>query len=382
MKLSEVFNSQESHASGAVMFVDMSDSTAMKEQESEATWLTTYAWFFDLVRDNVIETEGHIVKYLGDGAMVYYEMKNVANAINAAIKIQEELKKADRNKRVYITCSIGISTGKFRTFQTPEGVRDYIGSVVDRAARLGSSASAMAIFVDRSTINSAMMINVESKLGELLDWGVDDYTGNQQKISLKGFNQPVLYHEIKWDQQLYGIKSDVVTDAAEEHVKRNPIAPDVAIEPVILPAKTGVLTTGVVKRWIADRNFGFISSKLDGEEFYTNLQNTHANKALIVEQEVMFIPHDSIGNSKYRLAHFVVLLGEKYSGLITRLSARDSAKQIATISIFDTNNSSIDFFAFLGTNQNQLAKGDTVEFYAAQNEKGPRANNPVKTIRH
>ena len=43
MKLSEVFTSPESLVDGAILFIDMSDSTSMKEKESEASGLTTYA---------------------------------------------------------------------------------------------------------------------------------------------------------------------------------------------------------------------------------------------------------------------------------------------------------------------------------------------------
>ena len=100
MKLSEAFNSPESLVDGAILFIDMSDSTSMKEKEPEVSWLSTYAWFFDLVADSVRESGGEIVKYLGDGVMAYYDLENVANAINAAIAVQEALKEANRDKQV------------------------------------------------------------------------------------------------------------------------------------------------------------------------------------------------------------------------------------------------------------------------------------------
>ena len=289
--------------------------------------------------------------------------------------IQEELKKADKNKKVYVTCTIGISTGKFRTFQTPEGARDYIGSVVDRAARLGAAASPMAIFVDRSTINSAMMINVKSKLGELLNWGVDDYTGNQQKISLKGFSQPVLYHEIKWDQQLYGIKSDVVTDAAESQVKHVASAPQPTAAATV-PVSTTNLTSivvGTVKNWQDDRNFGFIIADGTRDEFYTKREFLANKETLTHGQQVIFVPHPPIGNTKHHMASLVVVLEETCRGTITRITDREPSKQLATICVFDENGSKIEFFAFLASNPQKLKKGDNVEFVASLNDKGPKA---------
>ena len=42
-KLSEALTDQESHPQVVVMFIDMTDSTALKEKTTEANWLNTYS---------------------------------------------------------------------------------------------------------------------------------------------------------------------------------------------------------------------------------------------------------------------------------------------------------------------------------------------------
>lgn len=367
MSLSEVFNTPESVVDGAIMFVDMTDSTSMKEQESEATWLTTYAWFFDLLNTRIRELNGTIVKYLGDGAMAYFENGNIAGAINAAIFIQEDLKMADRHKKVFVSCSIGISAGKFKRFETSCGGLDYIGSVVDKAARLCSAASPMAIFVDRATINSAMMNNVKSKLGDLLDRSVDDYTGDQQKISLKGFTQPVSYHEIKWDNNLFGIKSQVITN--------NTKIVDQAAKTI--PQTSGTTTeirTGFVNAWNNVKHFGFIvSDNPTQESFYTNPSYTVGEVELSINTPVLFIASNPIGSSKNRLASTVVILGERYRGTITRHTAKDLQNQIATTTIRSSESNRMDFFTYLGSNPENIKIGDSIEFIVGINKQGPTA---------
>jgi hypothetical protein len=49
MKLAEAFNSKEARFAGTFSFVDMCDSTALKEQ-GEATWIPTTAWLYDTRR--------------------------------------------------------------------------------------------------------------------------------------------------------------------------------------------------------------------------------------------------------------------------------------------------------------------------------------------
>jgi class 3 adenylate cyclase len=211
-QLSDTFRSPASRVERTIMFIDMVDSTSMKEKEAEATWLTTFGFFFDLIT-GVIEgnARGSIVKYLGDGIMAVYGEDHGSDAINDAVSIQKGIKDSVEARKVRVHCSIGISTGEVVEFKTPRDEPDYLGSVVDRAARLCAVASAQAIFVDTATATSTQMSKVKSPVGKVLRRTINEYQGAMGKTNLKGFTAPVEYQEILWDQQLFGLKPIVVT---------------------------------------------------------------------------------------------------------------------------------------------------------------------------
>ncbi len=215
MNPGEAFAVPESRVYRVVMFVDMTGSTAMKEQEPEAHWLTTLGHFFGLVGRQV--GPERITKYLGDGVLAVYEDGDAAEAINAAIRIQEELAKDNQDRIVDCFCSIGIAAGEVIRYQDPRGQDHYIGIVVDRAARLCSHASPKSILVDKATVDTAAMNRVKAVMGE---WPprrtVDDYLGEPQTASLKGFQALVKYYEIWWDRTRYGVAS---SNSALDHLR-------------------------------------------------------------------------------------------------------------------------------------------------------------------
>src|SRR5690348_4027074 len=163
LDLSDVF--KEPRATKAIVAIDLANSTAMKEQQSEVGWLSTYAVFFGLLARTIAASSGKIVKYLGDGALAVFDEDDPADAINWAIKIQEEVADTIEAKIAFFDCSIAITYGKVVEFETPEGNKDYIGSIVDKAFRLCSAANAKAIFVDRDTIIAAPMHRIASRAG-------------------------------------------------------------------------------------------------------------------------------------------------------------------------------------------------------------------------
>ncbi|MGH2731588.1 MAG: adenylate/guanylate cyclase domain-containing protein [Actinomycetota bacterium] len=206
MSLKETFTSRESRVYRVMMFVDMTDSTAIKERETEAHWLTTYGYFFDLVGREIGPEP--TVEYLGDGILAAYEDADAAEAINAAIRIQEKLANDNEDRIVCCRCSIGVSAGEVIAYRDPRGAGHYIGTVVDRAFRLCSHARPKAILVDKATVDTAAMNRVKAAAGKRLRKGtVEDYVGELQLVTLKGFRAPVRYYEIWWDRTRYGVAS-------------------------------------------------------------------------------------------------------------------------------------------------------------------------------
>ena len=138
-----------------IVAVDLTNSTAMKERVPETAWLATYDWFFTLLGELATKLKGKIVKYMGDGVMAVFDQDAAAEAINWAIRVQEDILEAQEAMRVDCNCAIGISCGEVVEFATPEGAMDYIGTIADKAFRLCSAAMARAIFVDTDTAANA-----------------------------------------------------------------------------------------------------------------------------------------------------------------------------------------------------------------------------------
>jgi len=348
----------------------------MKEKETEATWLTTFGWFFDTIENHIHDSGGTIVKYLGDGAMAFYHIDSVAKAINAAIKIQEDIDVANHDNTVSISCTIGISQGKMRTFKTQKnGGTDYIGNVVDKAARLSGVASPKAIFADDNTINAAVMPQVSSKRGSLSQWEAKDYIGSQQQIMLKGFSRSVKYYEIRWGDQAYGVKSQYATDIAKETDIQTPPIPQ-GREREHEKTHTKNKKIGTVYSLREDIGCSFIRDGLTNQEYYTD------NRFVIVgsiplanDAQVFFLEKDSLKAGAKPLAAAVVTIGGTYSGKITHINSKNVQKQLASIELLDTTGNIMDIFAYLGDNSLNISKGESVKFEIAYHQKGPSALN-------
>ena len=196
----------ESDVRGSVLVLDIADSTKMKSEMDEVSWLGNYAKAFDLVVKSVPDF-AEVVKYLGDGIMVYFPDGYYTDAINTAIRMQEELLHNYDKKRITTTMSSGIASGTFKRIPLSGDRADYLGTVVDRAFRLCSAATPRALFVDVDTVYSANIAQVQSEVGSVLGRSPAEYVGDEGKMELKGFSKLVQFHEIHWAKDRYGIKT-------------------------------------------------------------------------------------------------------------------------------------------------------------------------------
>ncbi|HLL48561.1 MAG TPA: adenylate/guanylate cyclase domain-containing protein [Longimicrobiaceae bacterium] len=298
--------------------VDINDSTQMKERSSEASWIPTYGWFFDLVSQVIQEEGGTVVKYLGDGVLAVFGEDDAARAINSAIKIQEHISDDNESRRINLTCSIGIAYGEVAEFSTLETGSDYLGQTVDRAFRLCSAANAKAIFIDSETVSAAAMNRVQSRVGLALKRRVADYQGPTEKIAIKGFAAPVHYHEIWWAVDRYGVSTGFVTNETGTQ------APSIAGSQRPAPPARGPELEwlhGYVKRWGQNAEFGFITT--GEEDFYFNVSYLfHSAPSLEEGKRVVFAPLDALDKGKSRRAQKIFVLGEQVTGRVSRVLPR------------------------------------------------------------
>jgi class 3 adenylate cyclase/cold shock CspA family protein len=365
-KLTEVFNDPTSRVYRVFLVVDINDSTGMKEREPEANWITSYAWFFDLVGSVVAEYGGNLVKYVGDGALAVFGENEATHAINAAIALLERIRDENRKRLVKFSCSIGIASGEAREFEVVQGAKDYIGSTVDRAFRLCGAANANAVFVDSETTAAANMNRVTSQVGAALNRKTGEYQGPSQLITLKGFASPVSYYEIWWDRDRYGVSAQFVTGSTKKDSDERPATAVVGDQARLEESGTGSdWLIGRVKEWRSDQGFGFIGA--GDEDFYFNAGYLFSAGSKPVEGDrVVFLPLDPLAAGKSRRASKLFIVGERIVGRIEKIAARG----FGFAAVQGQRGMSHQLFVLL-RDLPDAREGDEIEVTIAHNERGP-----------
>jgi class 3 adenylate cyclase/cold shock CspA family protein len=371
MKLFENIRDPNLRVGKTIMFVDIVDSTGMKEREAEASWLVTFGCVYDVIREVVEEGEhGVLVKYTGDGALVVYGNDYTADAINDAIRIQESIKEDVEKRTVTVSCSIGIGSGVVVEFETSHGV-DYLGTIVDRAARLCSIASAGAIFVDTATTASAQMTKVHAKVGDVLGRTTDEYQGPVERANVPGFAKPVEYHEIKWDLELRGVKSKAVTAAAESLTPALPLkkTPTVSNGSAIdrSPSdRRGI--RGTVRMWDKEKGRGPIIGA-DGQEFYCDARFIVSQDGLERDDIVYFVPQPTSEPGRHPIATATVYMGQEVDAIVTNVLD----KGFGFLQVLDQRDNPQDIFFALSEAPEGIQRGEAVTCQIFETARGPRA---------
>jgi class 3 adenylate cyclase/cold shock CspA family protein len=374
MKLLEGFRDPSLYVQRVVVFFDVVGSTMMKERETQSAWLTNIASFYDIINE-VVDAGGcgTVVKFLGDGAMIVYNDDHALQAINDAIKIQEAIKDDVQKRKVLLHASVGIATGEVAEFKMANGQVDCLGSVVDRAARLCSIASAGAIFVDTPTTQAAPMHRVSSLIGSALDRKTDEYQGPTERASVPGFSSPIEYSELLWGQQLFGVKSKVMTAAAESSTAGVTTLHSGVLE-VQKPApnvERPHAMRGVVRYWDEMKHRGVIAST-DDEEFYCDERYTIDADDLERDDIVYFVPFGTASETRKRIAGAALYVGQTHtSGTIVHLSE----KGFGFIRVEDSAGNTQDIFMSRDEGPSTLEKGEHVIFAVAETGRGPRAED-------
>jgi class 3 adenylate cyclase len=364
-QLKEAFNDPSCRSDQIVMFIDMTDSTAMKASTPEVNWLPTFGWFFDAVSDVVERCSGRIVKFLGDGVMVVFSPDDGAAAINAAVLVQELLGKARAEKQYDCNCSVGIAVGKVVHFTVGAGgAEDYIGTVVDRSARLCSGANAGSVFVDSSTVNAANMYHVQSRIGAALNRTPEEYVGAIQELPAKGFHNPIRYYEIIWDHSPHGVKTSTVSELARSEGTARSIASPTPPRPI--PDRQSAWLAGRVQRWHVDRGIGFIVS--GEEEFYFDSRFVVDSRSMAVGDQVFFIPRDPLVTGRNRVAAVIIAMGQRLNVRVGHINTRG----FGFAELSDGRGNAESLFLSLGIDTARaLRLGQEVDVVVAVNARGP-----------
>lgn len=121
-----------------LMFTDVVDSTHLSQTLGDADWTDQIQQHFAMIREVVQSHHGTVVKTLGDGAMNAFS--SAQQATSAAIEIQRRVAATSLRVR------IGIHTGDAISVDG-----DYLGTAVNKAARVASAAGEHEILLSSTT---------------------------------------------------------------------------------------------------------------------------------------------------------------------------------------------------------------------------------------
>lgn len=159
----------------AVLFTDLVDSTGLIAERGETAAHETRVRHFALLTACVEQTDGQVVKNLGDGLMVLH--RDTADALECADRMQHAV--ADDAD------GLGLRVGVHRGDVLREG-DDCFGMTVVVAKRLCDDASAGQIVVSQETLD---------------DSPGDDSARPLGMVGLKGVPLPVSAYELEWKPQ-------------------------------------------------------------------------------------------------------------------------------------------------------------------------------------
>jgi class 3 adenylate cyclase len=157
------------------VFTDIVDSTRLLETLGNEKWKRLLARHDELVREQIAESGGEVVKQTGDGFFAAFE--HPRRAIEAAVAIQRAL----AAEIVAPDVRIGAHTGG--AFRTDGEGSDYGGEGVHMAARIGAVAGAAEVLVSRETLDG---VDLGFRLSE------------PRTTSVQGFDRPVEVVAVEW----------------------------------------------------------------------------------------------------------------------------------------------------------------------------------------
>ncbi|MFB7755001.1 hypothetical protein ACFC18_36195 [Streptomyces sp. NPDC056121] len=112
-------------------------------------WRSTIGKFLDITTEAITSHGGTVVKYLGDGTLAAFDSEHAAEAIDAAIRIQEMLSPRTGTTRSRSAWPRSASPPARSSSTRHLAGLDYVGSVVvDRASRLRDAGAPQAIWIE------------------------------------------------------------------------------------------------------------------------------------------------------------------------------------------------------------------------------------------
>ncbi|MEA3370392.1 MAG: adenylate/guanylate cyclase domain-containing protein [Campylobacterota bacterium] len=146
-----------------LFFCDIRGFTAMSEEKKPSEVISIVNFYLNLQAQIIEENGGDIDKYIGDEIMASFSGDDATNrAIKSAHEIQASIQKENLKRAVKseTTCEVGIGINRGEVIVGNIGSHEHmdftaVGSAVNVASRLCSSAAPGEIVIDKSTYDRA-----------------------------------------------------------------------------------------------------------------------------------------------------------------------------------------------------------------------------------
>jgi adenylate cyclase len=160
-----------------IVFTDIVGSTVLSESMGDTAWTGLVTAHFETLGRIAEEHGGSLVKTLGDGAMLAFP--TASSGLTAAIEVQRAVSSAVADG---IQVRIGVHTGDVMTGD------DYLGLMVNNAARVAAAAAGGQILASTST--AGMVNSTEFGFGDPMTIELKGLSGTHQVVPLNWSNQP------------------------------------------------------------------------------------------------------------------------------------------------------------------------------------------------
>ncbi len=178
-----------------ILFCDIRGFTAMSEEKKPSEVINIVNFYLNLQATIIRNNNGDIDKFIGDEIMASFSGENgTNNAIKSGIEIQHAITKENKKRalRGETICEVGIGINRGEVIVGNIGSHEHmdftaVGSVVNVASRLCSSAKAGKIIIDKSTYDRA---------------GSKYHTILQKPFFIKGIRYPIDTYSISWENPI------------------------------------------------------------------------------------------------------------------------------------------------------------------------------------
>jgi class 3 adenylate cyclase len=160
-----------------VLFTDLRNSTRLYREIGDATAFGRVMNHFDVLKKQIAENDGALVKTIGDAVMAVF--RSPARALRAMLEAQETLA-SPTDGSMPLTLKAGLHTGPCIAVTLNDRL-DYFGSTVNMAARLEGLSTGSDVIISDA-------VYADAEVRELLS-SDNELSTAQFEMELKGFTE-------------------------------------------------------------------------------------------------------------------------------------------------------------------------------------------------